>query len=138
MLSLRRLGELVVEDELAVVEQPADQRRLAVVDGAAGEEAQQALVGLLGEPEIEIGVGGGDGDGRHQKYPSCFFFSIEPAWSLSIRRPSRSEVREACISMMIEGRSCGVGADGAGQRVAAEGAEADHLLARRLAGLESG
>jgi hypothetical protein len=36
--------QLVLEDHLAVVEQPADQRRLAVVDRAAGDEAQQALV----------------------------------------------------------------------------------------------
>ena len=41
----------------------------------------------------------------HQKYPSCFFFSIEPTWSESISRPSRSEVRLACISIMIDGRS---------------------------------
>ena len=31
---LAEAGELVVEDELAVVEQPADQRRLAVVDAS--------------------------------------------------------------------------------------------------------
>ena len=36
-------GELVVEDLLAVVQQPPDQRRLAVVDAAAGDEAQQLL-----------------------------------------------------------------------------------------------
>ncbi len=48
---LAQRGELVVEDELAVIEQPADQRRLAVIDAAAGQEAQQALVGLLGEPQ---------------------------------------------------------------------------------------
>jgi hypothetical protein len=36
--------ELVVEDLLGVVEQPPDQRRLAVVDAAAGDEAQQLLV----------------------------------------------------------------------------------------------
>ena len=44
----------------------------------------------------------------HQKYPSCFFFSIEPTVSLSISRPSRSEVRLACISMMISGRVAAV------------------------------
>jgi hypothetical protein len=36
--------ELVLEQELRLVEQPADQRRLAVVDAAAGDEAEQALV----------------------------------------------------------------------------------------------
>jgi hypothetical protein len=34
----------VGEDGLGVVEQAADQRALAVVDAAAGEEAQQAVV----------------------------------------------------------------------------------------------
>src|SRR5262249_56098056 len=33
--------ELVDEDLLRVVEQPADQRRLAVVDGAAGDDAEE-------------------------------------------------------------------------------------------------
>jgi hypothetical protein len=38
---------LVDEDLLRVVEQPADQRRLAVVDGAARDEAEQLC--LLGD-----------------------------------------------------------------------------------------
>jgi hypothetical protein len=38
---LQRL-ELVVRDEAAIVEQPADQGRLAVIHAAAGDEAQQA------------------------------------------------------------------------------------------------
>ena len=36
--------ELIFEDQLGIVEQPADQRRLAVIDAAAGEEAQQRLL----------------------------------------------------------------------------------------------
>src|SRR5690606_41403003 len=88
----------------AVVQQSADQGRFAVIHAAAGEEAQQRLVGLLVEPKRNIGVGRSKGK-AHQKYPSCFFFSIDPTESLSISRPSRSEVRLACISMMIEGRS---------------------------------
>ena len=36
--------ELVLEDHLRVVQQAADQRALAVVDAAAGDEPQQALV----------------------------------------------------------------------------------------------
>ena len=36
-----------------------------------------------------------------QKYPSRFFFSIEPASSVSISRPWRSDVVEAFISAMI-------------------------------------
>jgi hypothetical protein len=77
-------GELVVEDQPGLEQQAPDQRRLAVVDGAAGDEAQQALLAQ-----------------RAQKYPSCFFFSIEAAASWSITRPSRSEVRDARISSTI-------------------------------------
>ena len=44
--------ELVLEDRLRVVQQPADQRRLAVVDAADGGEPQRrpALVGLRRSP----------------------------------------------------------------------------------------
>ena len=45
--------ELVVEDQLGVVEQPPDQRRLAVIHAAAGEEAQEADLLLLGEIGFE-------------------------------------------------------------------------------------
>jgi hypothetical protein len=48
---------LVVEDLLGLVEQPADQRRLAVVDAAAGDEAQQLLALLRGEPGLDVGGG---------------------------------------------------------------------------------
>src|SRR5690606_17521299 len=131
-------GKLVLEDHLAVVEQPPDQRGFAVVDAAAGDEPQQALVlvqleigldvlgdegvrdigplpfrgegwerGRIGEPGIcnfpsprpsplkgrgRIGV-------SHQKYPSCFFFSMPaPPASLSIARPWRSLVVVSSIS----------------------------------------
>jgi hypothetical protein len=50
-------GELVVEDLLALEQQPPDQRRLAVVDAAAGDEAQQVLGFLLAQPFGEIGRG---------------------------------------------------------------------------------
>ena len=50
-------GELVVEDELAVIEQPADEGRFAIVDAAAGQEAQEALARLLGQPSLEFGLG---------------------------------------------------------------------------------
>lgn len=39
----RERGELILEDPLAVVQQPPDQGRLAVVDRAAGDEAQLVL-----------------------------------------------------------------------------------------------
>jgi len=47
--------ELVVEDLPRLVQQPADQGRLAVVDAAAGEEAQQLLRLLRGEPFVDVG-----------------------------------------------------------------------------------
>ena len=37
----------------------------------------------------------------HQKYPSCFFFSIEADGSWSITRPWRSDVVATSISAMI-------------------------------------
>ena len=40
---------------------------------------------------------------RHQKYPSCFFFSIDADWSWSIMRPWRSDVVVSSISWMIAG-----------------------------------
>ena len=44
--------QVVFEDQLRVVQQPADQRALAVVDAAAGDEAQHRLV-LVG---VEVGI----------------------------------------------------------------------------------
>ena len=38
-----------------------------------------------------------------QKYPSCFFFSIDAALSWSITRPCRSELVVSSISWMIAG-----------------------------------
>ena len=155
-------GELVVEDELLLVEKPPDQRRLAVIDRAAGEDAQcrkrgnakrgvhdricSMLVAHRPHPEERCdspesgrlerlwhrvskddtgcaagelerpsrrsasrhrssGRGiGGSARRRHQKYPSRFFFSIEPASSLSMRRPCRSEVVDLRISAMMSSR----------------------------------
>ena len=59
------VGELILEQALGVVEKPADQRRLAVVDAAAGEKAEQALAFMVGKER-------GEGLGlvetmRHQK-----------------------------------------------------------------------
>ena len=51
----RQRRELIVEDHLRFVEQPADQRRLAVVDAAAGDEAQQALVLVALEVGVDVG-----------------------------------------------------------------------------------
>jgi len=98
-------GQLIVEDLLRFVEQPADQGRLAVIDAAAGDEAQEFLRFLLGKPGANVGTNevsiGFEWPG-HQKYPSCFFFSIEalPA-SRSIARPWRSDVVVSSISATI-------------------------------------
>jgi hypothetical protein len=37
---------LILEDELGIMQEPSDQGRLAVVDRAAGDEAQQVLGAL--------------------------------------------------------------------------------------------
>ena len=47
-------GQLVLEDQLGVVKQPADQRRLAVIDRAAGQKAQQRFLLLLGQIVADI------------------------------------------------------------------------------------
>ena len=84
-------GELVVEDQFLFVKQSPDQRGLAVVNRAARQETERWKGRLGGLREREI----------HQKYPSRFFFSIEAASSVSMRRPCRSEVLVLRISAMI-------------------------------------
>src|SRR6185369_11655905 len=46
--------ELVVEHLSCLVEQPADQRRLAVINAAAGDEPQQLLALLLRQPGLDV------------------------------------------------------------------------------------
>jgi hypothetical protein len=58
--------ELVLEQHLRVVQQAADQRALAVVDAAAGDEAQQALVLVLLQVGADV-LGDEVGDVCHQK-----------------------------------------------------------------------
>ena len=79
-------GKLVLEYHLAVVEKPADESRLAVIDRAAGNETQQCLVLMLNQ--VCVDVLGNEFIGlirrvrarrRHQKYPACFFVSIDAA-----------------------------------------------------------
>ena len=91
-------GELVFKDHLAVIQQPPDQRRFAIVDRPAGDETQHRLVLM----HIEIGIDVFRNQGvdhidrfwrRHQKYPCCFFTSMPaPPASLSMARPCRSLV----------------------------------------------
>jgi hypothetical protein len=76
---LLRIGgkrcELIVEDRLCLVQQTAEQRRFAIVDAPARDQAQQILAAL----GVQVGLDFGDPGVRRgdQKYPSCFFFSIE-------------------------------------------------------------
>ncbi len=93
--------ELVLEDLLRVVQHAADQRALAVVHAAAGDEAQEPL-GLVALQEVGEFLGG------HQKYPSRLRFSIAAAWSKSIARLWRSEVRVTSISSITVVRSVAV------------------------------
>jgi type V secretory pathway adhesin AidA len=46
--------QLVVEDGAGVVQQPADQGRLAVVDAAAGQHPQQGLAPVRLQPALHI------------------------------------------------------------------------------------
>jgi len=50
-------GELVLVDHLGVVQEPADERALAVVHAAAGEEAQQLLLLVAREVGVDVFVG---------------------------------------------------------------------------------
>ena len=94
--------QLILENQFGIMQQPANQGRFAVVDITAGDEAQQVLVFVLAQVFQNI-AGDQIGLVGHQKYPSIFFFSIEPALSWSITRPWRSEVRVSSISWMMSG-----------------------------------
>ena len=48
-------GELIFVDHLRFEEQPADERALAVIDAAAGDEAQQLLALVLREVVVDVG-----------------------------------------------------------------------------------
>ena len=87
-------GDVVLVERLALVQQAADQRALAVVHAADRGEPEQ--LGLFVLPEQA-------GRGPCQKYPSRFFCSIEPSMSWSMRRVMRSECRADWSSWMISG-----------------------------------
>ena len=59
--------EMVLEHEMRLVEQSADQRALAVVDAAAGDEAQQRLVLVRVEVLLDVGLDEGLAGVGHQK-----------------------------------------------------------------------
>ena len=102
--------QLVFEYQFRVVKQTPDECRLSVVHRAAGEKTQHGLAFLLAQKRRDLRIG--DiihciildlqlAKGGHQKYPSRFFFSIEPASSLSMALPCRSEVLAISISRTI-------------------------------------
>ncbi len=71
------------------------------------------------------------GDVCHQKYPSCFFFSIDADWSWSMTRPWRSELVREQHFLDDRRQRVGVALDRPGKRVAAERAES-HFPQHRL------
>ena len=97
--------ELVVEDLLALVEQPPDQGGLAVVDTAAGDEPQQLLV--LPAARARPGRRGGSGllriraAGTLEISLLLLFLHRSAAGVLSITRPCRSLVLVSSISATI-------------------------------------
>ena len=95
--------QLVFKDQPGVMQQASDQRGFAIVDTAAGDEAQQILGFVPGQIGVDV-FGNQVGLVCHQKYPSIFFFSIEPDWSWSMARPWRSLVRVSSISRMMSGK----------------------------------
>ena len=77
--------ELVVEQQLGVVQQAADQRALAVVDAAAGDEAQQALGLVL----LQVGGDRGRGVIRGGRRSASVIRSSPPASSSPSTRTGR-------------------------------------------------
>ena len=99
----RERGQLVVEQALGVVQQAADQRALAVVDAAAGDEAQQALGLVLLQVGRDGGAGVGTGGGAApiRNSPPASSSPSMPTGSWSMTRPWRSDVVASSISAMI-------------------------------------
>ena len=88
----RERCQLVAEHAARVVEQAPDQRALAVVDAARGDEAQHAAVFERRARYRRV----------HQKYPSFLRRSIEASlvWS-SMRVAPRSVISARAVSAMI-------------------------------------
>ena len=122
--------ELVLVEHLRFVQQAADQRALAVVDAAAGDEAQHALV-LVGF-EILLDV---PGDQMRRRAPSEIALLL-----LLFHRSGRIVVDDPALPLGgprqqhfldDRGQRVGFALDRAGQRIAAQRAEA-HALHHRL------
>ena len=100
------------------MQQPADQRRLAVIDAAAGEKAQKILVAAGGK---QSGQGGSGGAFGHRDGLALLGFHRTAA-SKSISRPCRSEVRAIHLGDDRLQR-VGIRFDGRGQQIAAQHTE---------------
>ena len=96
--------KLIFKDQLRIKQQTPDKRRLAVIYTAAGQKTQLVFVFLCKDIVRNRLISRQLGFEIHQKYPSRFFFSIDPESSWSIKRPSRSEVRAISISRTMAGR----------------------------------
>ena len=120
--------KLVVEDLLGVVQQPPDQGRLAVVDAAAGDEAQQLLAFLGLEPFGDIG-------GRAvQKVALLFLLLHARRARVAVDRPALSFGRgrdQHFGDDLLDGRRAAL--DRSCQRIAAERPEAHAAHGRLLA-----
>ena len=102
LLRVRLEGrQVVLEDQLRVVEQPAYERALPVVHTPAGDETEHCLLVVA----LQVGIDVGDQEVvrrmRHQKYPSAFLSSMEELESPSMTRPTRSELVVSNISWMM-------------------------------------
>ncbi len=92
--------ELVVRNGIYIVQQPAmrvdfpSSTEPQVINLRRERAAKSCMLCKVSGPLCCLRL-------HRQKYPSRFFFSIEPVSSLSIRRPWRSEVRVPTISATI-------------------------------------
>ncbi len=121
--------ELVVEQQLGFIEQPADQRGLAVIDAAAGDEAQQVLAFLRQQIGFDVGRRGSRRRGTSEI--SLLLLLLHRGRLVVVDDPAlafRGRGDEHFLDDVEKRR--GVAVDGAGQGIAAERAEADlaHLL----------
>ena len=87
------IQKLVFEKGSQIVEHSADQCGLAVIYRAARHHSKKIHVRRV-LPGVDAGM-------QHQKYPSCFFASMEAPASRSMIRPCRSDRRDDTSSWMI-------------------------------------
>ena len=119
----------VLEQQLGVVKQPPDQGGLAVIDTAAGEKAQQrsSFPGRRGISE--------DRRERSSEIPLLLLL-LHRGLFVAVDQPALALGGAAGEHLGDDVfQAVGIAFDGAGQRIAAQGAEAHQPLFHRLAGL---